>query len=662
MKIPATLFLAAAFTSLTPSGTAAPTVESVTSQMKRVADWQLDHPSKHPITDWTQAPFYLGLVNLHQVTGEAKYLEAVDGYGKRAGYGPGKLVVHPDDHAVLQAWLELYRRDHDLAKLKPSIKRFDELMEKLQGEPAVSEWGGTFTMSWCDTLFMSPPVWTHLSELTGDGKFLEWADREWWTCVDVLYDPQHCLFWRDHRFFDRRSEAGNKIFWSRGNGWVVGGLVHVLNHLPADHPSRGRYLGLYHDMMHALVKLQHDDGLWRTSLLDSDGDNGEASGTAFFVYGIAWGLNRGLLPEETFRPAAEKGWAALEGCIQRDGMPGHIQKIGDRPGEAGPESTEIYGAGAILLAGSEIVRGLDPEKRRPALASFDGVELPDRYLREQPAVRIRYVPERADDFAFENDLVAFRAYGPALREGAEDGGFDAWPKRVPYPVMDKWYVEDRTKLTVYQTAEAHGQPEWAAKSYHEDHGEGYDVYKVGDSRGCGGIALWLDGQPANLETYTAYRIIEDTPQRGVFELDYEAMLPGGSIARETKRVTIELGSRLVRCESAFTIDGEAKPLEVVIGLKHQTGDATFTASPPSGRFSLWENIDGLGFGSGVIVDPEQVVKTLEHGTGDAKQSLVLVRTDEEGKISWHTGFGWEGQGGITTEKEWVDYLKGFAMR
>ncbi|GAA5482945.1 hypothetical protein Hsar01_02171 [Haloferula sargassicola] len=639
------------------AATAELTTDGVLTDMKRAADWQLEHPSDHPITDWTQAPYFLGLLQLHQVSGETKYLEAVKDFGQRVDYEPGKLVLHPDDHAVMQAWLGLYEMDRDLAKLKPTIQRFDQIKAKLLGKPAVSDSGGTFTFSWCDTLFMSPPVWAHLSEITGDDRFLEWSDREWWTCTDILYDPQHCLYYRDRRFFDHRSEGGHKVFWSRGNGWVIGGLVHVLDYLPADHPSREKYLGLYHDMMHALVKLQNKDGLWRTSLLDPDGKVGEASGTAFFVYGMAWGLNRGLLEKDIFQPALEKGWQALEGCIQQDGMLGFVQRIGDRPDAAGPPSTEVYGTGALLLAGSEIVRGLDPSKARPDLASFEGVKLPDRFLRETPRVVVRYVPERMDDFAFENDKVAFRAYGPALRSGPEDGGIDAWLKRVPYPVLDKWYLEDVTQLTEYQTAEASKRAEWGAKTYHADQGEGYDAYKVGDTRGCGGIALWIDGKPANLETWASFKILEDGPDQGVFELSYENPLPDGRVARETKRVTIVMGRHLIDCVSSFTIDGRPGVFEVAIGLKHQTAEADFIASPATGRFALWETLDDLGLGTGVVVDPAQVVTTTAQGAGEDVQSLVIAKTDDQGRIAWSTGFGWEGQGGIKTKQDWIDYLR-----
>jgi rhamnogalacturonyl hydrolase YesR len=641
---------------------AAPDEGKVMAEMRRVADWQLANPSKHPVTDWTQAPFYLGLLDLAQVGGGEKYQEAVKAFGSGVAFGPGKRIVHADDHAVLQAWLTLHEKDRDAAKLTPSIRRFDELMAKLAGKPAVSISGGTFTLSWCDTLFMSPPTWARLSRITGNDKFLAWADREWWTCTDVLYDPQHALYYRDNRFFDQRTPSGRKTFWARGNGWVIGGLVHMLDLLPADHPSREKYLGLYHDMMHSIVRLQGADGLWRTSLLEPEGKDGEASGTAFFVYGMAWGLNRGLLPEETFRPAMEKGWAALEKCVQPSGMLGFIQRIGDRPGAAGPESTEVYGSGAFLLAGSEILRGIDPSKRKSDVADFKDVRLPERFLPQKPRVHVRYVPERSDDFALENDLVAFRFYGPALRPGAEDGGIDAWLKRVPYPVMDKWFIEDVTPVSDYHTAECGHKPKFAPKSYHADQGEGYDAYKVGDTRGCGGIALWIDGQPANLETYAAFRILENTPERARFELDHVATLKDGRIARERKHVTIVMGSRLIQCDSVFTLDGKPGSFDVAIGLKHQGGAAKFIESREKGRFALWETLDGLGLGTGVVIDPARVTGTQTHGDGDARQSLILAKTGDDGRIRWFTGFGWEGQGEIKTEADWSAYLGAFAAK
>jgi unsaturated rhamnogalacturonyl hydrolase len=645
-------FLPILFAAALPLAAADPQPEAILRDMRRVADWQLANPSAHPLHDWTQAPFFLGLESLHQVSGDARYLAAVEQFGRQLGYGPGPRVTHADDHAVLQAWLNLYQLDKDPAKLKPSVEHFDKILAALAKEPPKSVSGGTLTWCWCDALFMSPAVWAHLSKLTGDPKFLAWADREWWTTTDVLYDPTHHLFYRDDRFFTKHTPSGKNVFWARGNGWVVGGLTHVLDFLPASHPSRQRYLGLYHDMMMALAKLQNADGLWRTSLLDPQDPQGESSGSAFFVYAMAWGVNRGLLPAATFRPIVMKGYQALANNIQADGMLGYVQKVGDSPDkqDTGAGSTEVYGAGAFLLAGAEVICMLDPTKRRADLANFEGVTLPDRFLRAAPRAFARFVPERADDFAWENDLVAFRAYGPALRAGPENSGIDCWFKRVPYPIIDKWYLEDRVKLP-------YGK---AAKSYHQDHGEGHDGYKVGDSRGCGGISVWADGQLHNSGTFVAQRLIEDTPQRVAFELDYASTLHG-KVLRETKRITLIMGERLYQCDSRFTLDGAPATLDVAIGLMPQEKNPQPVFSPKTGTLMLWEIHEGLGLGTAVVIDPARVLDMKSHtDPAGQTQALCLARTDAAGGIRWFAGFGWQGQGDITTAELWKSYLTKFA--
>jgi unsaturated rhamnogalacturonyl hydrolase len=632
-----------------------PKPDAILREMKRVADWQIANPSKHAVHDWTQAPFFLGLVNLHQVSGEDEYLKSLDSFGQKISYGPGPRVTHADDHAVLQSWLEMYQLDKDPAKLQPSISHFEKVTAALSNLPPQAVSGGTFTWCWCDALFMSPAVWAHVSKITGDPKYFDWADREWWTTTDVLYDPTHHLFYRDNNFFTKRTPSGKKVFWSRGNGWVTGGLIHVLDYLPENHPSRGKYLGLYHDMMFALLKLQNADGLWRTSLLDPQDPQGESSGSSFFTYAMAWGINRGLLPAATFRPAVMKGYQALAKNIQPTGMLGFVQKIGDSPDkqDTTAASTEVYGSGAFLLAGAEIIRLLDPTKRRSDLASFKGVKLPEHFMPATPRAFARFVPERSDDFAWENDLVAFRTYGPALRPGPENSGIDCWFKRVPYPILNKWYLEDRLKLPYGKVA----------KPYHDDQGEGYDIYHVGESRGCGGISVWASGQLHHSETFIAHRMIEDTPQRVAFELDYATHF-NGKILRETKRITLVMGQRLFQSDSRFTLDGKpAANLGVAIGLSPQVKGSSPVFSPKTGTMVLWEKLDGYGLGTGVVIDPSRVVRMTNHTDAAGQtQALCFASTDANGHIRWFSGFGWEGQGDITTAAQWTAYLKKFTAK
>ena len=638
---------ASAFADTTPA--------AIVEDMKRVADWQIANPSQHPASDWTQAPFYLGLEKLYQVSGEGRYLNPVKQAGQLLAYGAGPRLSHADDHAVLQAWLELYALDGDRSKLQPSIDQFNKLTAVLSRDSAKSISGGSFTWCWCDALFMSPAVWVRLSKITGDPKYLDWADREWWTTTDVLYDPSAHLYYRDNNFFTKQTPTGKKVFWSRGNGWVVGGLVHVLDSLPEGYASRTKYLGLYHDMMFALLDLQNPDGLWRTSLLDHQDPHGESSGSAFFAYAMAWGINRGLLPSERFHPAVMRAYDALAKNIQPSGMLGFVQKISDGPDkqETNATSNEVYGSGAFLLAGSEIISLLDQSKQRADLAPFRQVKLPDRFLPEPPRAFARFVPERMDDFAWENDLVAFRTYGPTLRPSNENSGIDCWFKRVPYPILNKWYLQDGLKLPYGKVG----------KPYHHDHGEGYDVFKVGNTRGCGGLSVVVNGEFHDSETFIAHRMVENTPERIAFELDYASNL-NGQVLRETKRITLIMGQHFFQSDSRFTLDGKpAANLEVAIGLAPQVKGTSPVCSPETGIMLVWETLDGQGLGTGVVMNPSRVLKMESHTDAKAQtQAFCFARTDSSGSIRWFSGFGWQGQGDFPTLGAWKTHLNQFAER
>ena len=180
---------------------------------------------------------------------------------------------------------------------------------------------------------------------------------QWWKSSDYLYDPSQHLYFRDSTYFPKREKNGQKVYWGRGNGWVLAGLARVLEYLPADHPSRPRFERQFREMASRVRELQQPDGFWRTSLLDpASFPLKEASGTGFLGFGIAWGVNHGLLDRAAYAPVARKAWQALIACQLPDGEIIHVQPIGAAPDSFAPESTEPYGAGAFLLAGSEIYR------------------------------------------------------------------------------------------------------------------------------------------------------------------------------------------------------------------------------------------------------------------------------------------------------------------
>lgn len=264
-----------------------------------------------------------------------------------------------------------------------------------------------------------------------------------------------------------------------------------------------------------------------------------------------------------------------------------------------------------------------------------------------PRAFCRFVPERSDDFAWENDKIAFRAYGPALSKGTENGGVDCWLKRVDYPIIDKWY-----------------QKHVEGGTYHKDSGEGYDPYHVGASLGCGGIGLWVDGKLVTTETFTDYEVLTCEPGESVFELTYE-WEHGGHFYRQIKRISIKPGDRLFRSVSMFWKDGvPAKNLPVAIGLTTHEGKAAVSTDLDAGWVACWETIDGSGLGTGLVMDPKSIrdYKLVKTDTPDASHALLIARTDEQGKVSWWAGYGWERAGEIKNALQWEKYLLDFKDR
>ena len=262
-----------------------------------------------------------------------------------------------------------------------------------------------------------------------------------------------------------------------------------------------------------------------------------------------------------------------------------------------------------------------------------------------PATGCRFVPERKDDFAWENDQVAFRAYGPALRAGPEDSGIDCWLKRVPYPIIDSWYSGEKRGV-----------------SYHKDHGEGYDPYHVGSSRGCGGLALWRDEGMITSHAFVAWRVIERSADRSVFELDYAYPVDAASGATpivETKRISIRLGEPFCRVEARFTRSGQpVADQAIAIGITTHDGKARATLRPQNRWIACWESIDGAGLGTGVVLAPGFPLETreLNSATKDASHALLITRTNAAGLVIYHTGFAWTKADRIHTAEAWAERL------
>jgi rhamnogalacturonyl hydrolase YesR len=333
--------------------------KNIKARMLQVADWQLKNP-KHEPNDWTNGAFYAGVFAAYQTTKSPPIMNALMDLGKQTDWKPGKRFDHADDIVINQTYLDVYRLKKDKQMLQPTI----DVAKRLQTETGNEVAKHGITWWWCDALFMAPPTLAKLSKITGDNSYLATNDKFFQETYDLLYDKEEKLFARDAGYLinangeGKREANGKKIFWSRGNGWVLGGLARLLDELPRNYPKRAFYENLYREMAAKIIALQQPDGLWRSSLLDPESyPGGEASGTGFYVYGLAWGINNKILDKKTYLPAVKKGWAGINTLVHEDGKVGWTQPIGADPRKNfTAESWEVYGAGAYLLAGSEVVK------------------------------------------------------------------------------------------------------------------------------------------------------------------------------------------------------------------------------------------------------------------------------------------------------------------
>ena len=303
---------------------------------------------------WIRSVFFCGVMAIWQVTDDKKYLEAALKWAEENDWLPGPHPRLADDHCVGQIYTELYLIYKDNKMIWPIQKTFDHMIaDSKQGR---QEW------YWCDALFMAPPVLARLSYATGDLRYLDFMNSLWWDAMDFLYDREYRLFYRDQKYIIRPDgsgpweQNGQKIFWSRGNGWVMAGIVRVLQFMPDDYPARQEFIQLFKEMAEAVSKLQQADGLWRASLLDPEHFPArETSGTALFCYALAWGINNAILDRDTYFHVVENAWQGLIRCVDENGRLGWVQLPGDGARVVEKNDTMEYGSGAFLLVSSEMV-------------------------------------------------------------------------------------------------------------------------------------------------------------------------------------------------------------------------------------------------------------------------------------------------------------------
>lgn len=349
--------------------------EQILKQMEKVANWQVPRIDSLAYLDfkrgesleqgrWVQGAFYIGLTEIAERSGNPFYTSWIEYKTKQLNWQLGKVPYFGDDQLIAQTYLWYYlNQEQNKAFLAPTKAEFEKILaeyqetsleftsERTQDETYVCQrrW------CWADALFMAPASWLGMSQVTGDPRYAEHAHKEVKATVDYLFDSSYDLLYRDSRFKTEKDAYGNQLFWARGAGWVFGGLARMMEFIPKDDPNRAFYEDLFITMAAKLKTLQKEDGTWAMSLLAmEDMPQPETSGTAFFTYGMSWGINEGLLSENDYLPTVVKGWNALNSAVHPSGKLGWVQQIGDAPDNVSFDDSQIYAVGAYLLAGSEL--------------------------------------------------------------------------------------------------------------------------------------------------------------------------------------------------------------------------------------------------------------------------------------------------------------------
>lgn len=332
--------------------------------------WQANHP-EHGRSFWDNAAYHTGNMEAYFLTEKPEYLQYSKDWAEhnewkgaksdnkaewKYSYGESdEYVLFGDYQICFQTYADLYNLEPDTQK----IARAREVMEYQMSTPRNDYWW------WADGLYMVMPVMTKMYNITKNPLYLEKLHEYLVYADSIMYDEESGLYYRDAKYVypKHKSVNGKKDFWARGDGWVLAGLAKVLKDLPENDKYRANYAERFRTMAKAVAACQQPEGYWTRSMLDPEHAPGpETSGTAFFAYGLQWGINNGFLDAAEYQPVVEKAWSYLSTvALQPDGKVGYVQPIGEKaiPGQVvDANSTSNFGVGAFLLAACERVRHL----------------------------------------------------------------------------------------------------------------------------------------------------------------------------------------------------------------------------------------------------------------------------------------------------------------
>lgn len=431
--------------------------------------------------------------------------------------------------------------------------------------------------------------------------------------------------------------------WSRGNGWGAFALAFLVRDLPDTHPRKKEVNELAKNFFTTILKYQNQEGLWNQEMTEHTSFV-ETSGSGLMLFGLGICIEKGIV-DKSFLPQFIKGLSAYTSYITPDGSISNTTIGCLCPGKGTKKDyikhawklNDIHAFGPVVLAFTQAakmgIKEITPAKSMGCYVTDFGKPM-------KPQTFVRYMPEANENICWENDRVAFRVYGPPVKNRVSSG-IDIWTKSVDYPIISKWYDQNNQ-----------------GKSYHENHGEGLDFYHVAYGRGLGGTAIWRNGKPYISTPYATHRILKNTEEEVAFELNFDAWNAGGIKVSEKKVISLKMGTNFCKITSTFTTDSK-EPLTLALGLSY-TDKPEVLKDAKKGTLTLWESFESKNgeLGTTVVVNPKEIKEFSEF----EKEKYILVKAKSGKPITYYVGTGWSKTPQFKSKQEWLDYVSIFISK
>jgi unsaturated rhamnogalacturonyl hydrolase len=326
--------------------------KNILAILYKVNDYQKRTSQGSEGRNWKTGTWYTGVMAFYKASNDTSILNQAISWANSNSWQIGNEWIYPANRLTcVQTYFEIYNFKKDPAMIQDGKDYMNTQITRT--EPAyLSGW------DYIDALYVGAPAYAMLSEITGEKKYADFLNRVFWEVADQLFDKDEGLFYRDSEArYVEKSRNNRKVLWSRGNGWAIASLPRILDHLAEDNPFYPKYVELLKTMAASLAERQGADGLWRSNLADAEEyPMPESSGTSFFTYALAWGINEGILDREKYTQIVKKAWNGLCNVVNDEGKVCCGQLVARGPGKVSQEDSDEYVTGAFLLAGSEVLR------------------------------------------------------------------------------------------------------------------------------------------------------------------------------------------------------------------------------------------------------------------------------------------------------------------